>query len=400
MVGLTKQLAAIAAILTLTQAHPLQYDHQFPTPTFPNAPNLTPSRPLTLRSPDPSYLIKRRLYNLDDVADQSQKDKLTQGLKDAVTVASRTLSLMDDDAHRDKLEGWFGAENSDDNARELIRQVFKNFVGDTGDETGADVNGNVLVSDTDYWIPTPEQIGGPADGTTPFCDLETSDGKKGTAYYKTRNKKPGMHFCDKVWDREDLAGLTADGCSGLGNLMNTPRMTKNFIGANVLHEFMWVVSFFLVPSVSKVWRRRLTLGFPGTIQESAKKRSASRLPITNTMPTSAVRWRSAITKTTGGRLLRTRTHMCGMPWYVVPGLHPWFLGRAADTFRSTLLLKISAAIHSRTRATSATMMNRTRSGLTPTLSPMILAMAPVIATRVAVLLSLQLAVPMGRVKRG
>ncbi|KAJ4288105.1 hypothetical protein N0V90_012122 [Kalmusia sp. IMI 367209] len=219
MMGFSKHLVAVAAVLTVVHAHP-RGGFQF-------------------SSANPAWAVKRALYNLDDVQDQGQKDKLTQGLKDAVTIAAKTLEKMDDDKHKDKLAGWFGDQRSDDNARETIRQVYKNFVGDNTDGTGSDTNGNVIVSSTDYWKPTDKQAPGVGDGNTPFCDLKTSDGKTGTAYFKTNaDKKPGMHFCDKVWDRADLAGLTANNCGGLGNIIDTDRMTKNFIGANVLHEFM------------------------------------------------------------------------------------------------------------------------------------------------------------------
>jgi hypothetical protein len=38
-----------------------------------------------------------------------------------------------------------------------------------------------------------------ADGTKPYCDLK-KDGKSGAACYKKNQKKPGMHFRDKVFD--------------------------------------------------------------------------------------------------------------------------------------------------------------------------------------------------------
>jgi hypothetical protein len=48
-------------------------------------------------------MVKRALYNLDRMSDQSQKDKFTQGLEDAITVTAKVLERMDDDAHKDKL---------------------------------------------------------------------------------------------------------------------------------------------------------------------------------------------------------------------------------------------------------------------------------------------------------
>jgi hypothetical protein len=195
-------------------------------------------RGLQLASPNSSWAVKRALYNLDGVPDQDHRAKLTQGLKDAVIIAAKTLEKMDEPRHTAKLNFWFGNEHSGANGRELVRQVYKNFVGDNTDGTGADNNGKVIVDATDYWIPKQGQMQD-ADGKTPFCALKTPDGKTASAYYKTRaGKTPGMHFCNKVWSREDLASLTADRCSKLGDQVSTAIWTKNFIGANVLHEFM------------------------------------------------------------------------------------------------------------------------------------------------------------------
>lgn len=162
---------------------------------------------------------------------------MNQGLKDAVTIAAKLLEKMDDPKHTDKLAGWFGSEHSDANARMTIKNVFNNFVGDNVDGTGAGVLGRVHVYQDDYWVPTGAQLPGAGDGTTPFCSL-TKDGKSGTAYFKSRDKVPAMHYCDKVWPRGDLAALTANSCSSLGTVMDSSVMTSKFIGANVLHEFM------------------------------------------------------------------------------------------------------------------------------------------------------------------
>lgn len=186
--------------------------------------------------------MKRTLYDLDDISDQSHKDKLTQGLKDAVTIVAKALEKIDDPQYLPKLEYWFGDQHSDANGRETIRQVFKNLVGDNTDGTGSNTNGNVFVFTADYWKPTDAQIpNAGTDGTIPFCTLN-QNGKSGTAYFKrTDDKKPAMHFCDKVWDRADLATLTADSCSSLGNQISMVAWSKNFFGANVLHEYMYVV---------------------------------------------------------------------------------------------------------------------------------------------------------------
>jgi len=94
--------------------------------------------------------VKEECYNLDDISDQGHKDKLNQCLKDAVTVVAKLLDKMDDDAYKSKFEGWFGEEHSNDNSRELVRQVFKNFLGNNKDSTGAEVLGTVSVFQDDY----------------------------------------------------------------------------------------------------------------------------------------------------------------------------------------------------------------------------------------------------------
>lgn len=191
-----------------------------------------------LTSVNPAWAVKRALYDLTNVSDQGQKDKLTQGLKDAVTIAAKVLEKMDDDAHSPKLAYWFGDKKSGAGDKEVIRQVFKNFVGDNPDGTGSAPNGLVLVFSDDYWKPTDAELPGVGDGNTAYCSL-AKDGKTGTAYYKrTSDRKPGMHYCDKVFERANLETLTADSCSKLGDHISTAVWTKNFIGANVLHEFM------------------------------------------------------------------------------------------------------------------------------------------------------------------
>jgi hypothetical protein len=87
-------------------------------------------------------------------------------------------------------------------------------------------------------VPASEQLGGVSDRKTLFCSLE-KDGKKGAAYYRrTDNRKPGMHFCDTVYKRGNLEALTSNKCAKLADHISTATWTKNFIGANVLHEFM------------------------------------------------------------------------------------------------------------------------------------------------------------------
>lgn len=163
---------------------------------------------------------------------------MTQGLKDAVTVAAKALEKMNDDKYKAKLDYWFGDKNSDAESRDKIAGVLKNFVGSNSDGTGSDTNGKVFVLQDDYWIPSAQELPNVGDGKTAFCSL-SSNGKTGTAYFrKDKDGKPAMHYCDKVWGRDNLAGLTANGCSKLGDHISTVLWTKNFIGANILHEYM------------------------------------------------------------------------------------------------------------------------------------------------------------------
>lgn len=133
-----------------------------------------------------------------------------------------------------KLKAWFGDANSDAAAREKFRKVYQNFHGDNKAGTGADVLGLVNVRSLDYWTPQ-VPIG---DGKTPFCKT-VKNGKSGAAYTKPYNKIPSMHYCDRVWERDQKqADLVKDKCASLGSVMNTEKMGKTFVGFVVLHEFM------------------------------------------------------------------------------------------------------------------------------------------------------------------
>jgi hypothetical protein len=199
MGAFSRQLVAAAAAFAVVQAHP---------------------RGLQFSSLNPAWAIKRALYNLDDIADQGHKDKLTQGLKDAVTIAATLLDNMDSDKHKDKLAFWFGDQRSDDNSREIIRQVFKNFVDTNPDGTGADVNGQIIVSNTDYWKPTSDQTGGVGDGNTPFCSLE-KDGKVSQAespksfWFLTPLNRPGRLTTSEILTTETAPACTSVTKSGI-----------------------------------------------------------------------------------------------------------------------------------------------------------------------------------------
>ncbi|KAH7050081.1 hypothetical protein B0J12DRAFT_663164 [Macrophomina phaseolina] len=171
-------------------------------------------------------LGKRALFDVDDISDQNQKTALTQGLKDAVAVAQTVLDKMDTDKHKDKLAKWFG---DDEKYPDLVKKVFENFVGENKDNEGAEVLGKVKVHDDDYYK---------IDGKN-FCDIVTDTGKRGTAYYKSRDGKPGMHFCPRYFDdRKNAEDYTKNNCASIAEHINTQTIGRAFQGANVLHEFM------------------------------------------------------------------------------------------------------------------------------------------------------------------
>lgn len=200
---------------------------------------LTTNRAATPFESQDHRIVRRGLFYLSQVTEQDRKDLLTQGLKDAVTIAGAVIGKngqagMDSHKHKEKLENWFGDKNSDGAAKAKIRKVYENFYGDNADGTGADTLSKVQVRNDDYWNP-PAPSG---DGNTPFCAIE-QDGKSGTAYTKPLNGVPSMHFCDKAYQStKKLSDLTANNCSSLGSVMNTARMGKPFLGFAVLREYM------------------------------------------------------------------------------------------------------------------------------------------------------------------
>ncbi|OJD34107.1 peptidase m35 [Diplodia corticola] len=171
-----------------------------------------------------SGLERRKLFNVDDISNDDHKKALKTGLKDAVEVASTALDKMDDEKYKSYLSAWFG---DDDNHRDTVRQVYKNFVGSNHNKEGADVLGNVIVHNDDY-----HEINGQK-----FCSIN-NNGKTGTAYYKVKDKKPGMHFCPKFFERKSKDEYIKDKCAGIAQHINTGSIGRVFQGANVLHEFM------------------------------------------------------------------------------------------------------------------------------------------------------------------
>jgi hypothetical protein len=191
-----------------------------------------------LSSINPAWAVKRTLYNLDNISDQDRKDKLTQGHKDAVTIAAKVPEKMDDDKNSGTLQYWFGDKHINDGSKGKIGGVLIKTVGDKPEGTASNINGRTTVYNDNYWLPAKGDLGGVRDGTTGFCGLKNSDGKTAAAYYKRFNGGASIQYCDKVYDRLNLDTLKADNCALLGDLVSTKKWTKNFIGANVLHETM------------------------------------------------------------------------------------------------------------------------------------------------------------------
>lgn len=217
MVALTKFTAVAAAtLLSLAYAHPLQ------------------------TSPNPASILKRALFVVSDL-ESAHQAQLTSGLTEAVKVVHKVLESMSKPAHAAKFGTWFGTSGPVDGI-EKVRKVFENFAGKPTEVTGAAVLANVHVFKDDYWMPP---AGKGVDGKTLFCSITTPDGKTGAAYFSAKKMTsdatkitPGMHFCPKVFLRKNLAALIADKCKHLGTTLDAELITKNFVGANILHEFM------------------------------------------------------------------------------------------------------------------------------------------------------------------
>ncbi|KKY25675.1 hypothetical protein UCDDS831_g02018 [Diplodia seriata] len=216
------------SLLQLTHAVPFHF------PSSTNCTNTTHLEARNLFQLDDGHLStgieKRKLFNVDQITDEDRKQQLTQGLKDAVEIAKVTLDKMGKDRHADKIQAWFG---EGDGYFEIVEQVFKNFVGENHDHEGADVLGDVIVHVDDY----------NNDLGAPFCsivkpDPDRPEGKRGTAYYKKKDGKPGMHFCDKYYERQNAEAYLDNKCAGIPTKMDTDHIGRAFQGANVLHEFM------------------------------------------------------------------------------------------------------------------------------------------------------------------
>lgn len=174
-------------------------------------------------------VTKRTLFNIKDIKDKKHQEFLKDAQKEAVEIAATALKHMDDEKYENYLKRWFGDA---DNVKDDVKGVLTNFVGDNKKGEGSTVLGDVNVWQEDYWKPKGQD--------KMFCDIE-KDGRKGTAYYTPKakkDKKPGMHFCDKFFERKDRKEYLKDDCKSIGNIIDTEHTTRSYRGSNVLHEFM------------------------------------------------------------------------------------------------------------------------------------------------------------------
>jgi hypothetical protein len=203
-------LCAVLATLSLTTANPT------------NSAGVE-ARNLFQVEPD---LVKRTLFDVTDIKDKNHQKFLQDAQKEAVDIAGIALKHMNEDKYKDILGRWFGTES---NIKDDVTGVLTNFVGDNKNSEGSSVLGDVKVLTQDYWVD-------PKTGEK-FCDRK-SNGKTGTAYFKNKDGKPAMHYCDKFYERKSKADYLANNCASISNHIDTSTTTRQYRGANVLHEFM------------------------------------------------------------------------------------------------------------------------------------------------------------------
>ena len=194
--------------------------------------------------PSSATLSKRDPWTLDPNIPSDQNSGFTTGLSDAIKIAAAVLDPnngIDNTQNDQYLSAYFGA--SDENTRITVKQVFQNLVGSNTDGTGSSIVGTIKVWNDDYFIP-PDGWSGVGDGVTPACQLRAmGSGKTLTAYTRTRDRSPGMHFCPKFLDQmsqgKTLDSIISNGCSALANnpVMDTTAMNRNNYAFAILHEF-------------------------------------------------------------------------------------------------------------------------------------------------------------------
>jgi hypothetical protein len=177
-------------------------------------------------------LARRELFNVDDISVEADKKFLREAQKEAVEIPDTVLKNMDKPKYQEVRKRWFGTGS---NVQDDVRGVCTNFVGLNIADEGAAILSEVNVWHDDYWIDR-------ASGKR-FCDRTNAQGKTPVAYYKPRNKQPGMHYCDKFFKRQgrqEYLRLEEKKCPQVGRQINTATTGGLYRGANVLHEFMHV----------------------------------------------------------------------------------------------------------------------------------------------------------------
>jgi hypothetical protein len=180
-------------------------------------------------------LDKRTLFNVENIESDERKKYLKDAQKEAVDIAGVALKHFDDPKYASYLTAWFGPDRPGWPMGEVeddVRGVLTNFVGENINGEGSVVLSGVKVWQDDYL-----RQGQPVQ----YCDQVNKDGKSPTAYYSRTRKGglgPSMHFCEKFFNRKSKADYLADNCKSIANHIDTATTTRQYRGANVLHEFM------------------------------------------------------------------------------------------------------------------------------------------------------------------
>ena len=133
-------------------------------------------------------LSKRTPWNLDQALKSDLKAALTDGFKDAISIAATVLhptNGIDNKVNNDRyMTDYFGGNN--DTMYNKVRNVFQNLLGTNSDGTGSQVLSTVTVYSEDWIIPRPGTgPGGGGDGKKRYCELIVR-GLTATAYTATR----------------------------------------------------------------------------------------------------------------------------------------------------------------------------------------------------------------------
>ena len=196
-------------------------------------------------------LSKRTPWNLDQALKSDLKAALTDGFKDAISIAATVLhptNGIDNKVNNDRyMTDYFGGNN--DTMYNKVRNVFQNLLGTNSDGTGSQVLSTVTVYSEDWIIPRPGTgPGGGGDGKKRYCELIVR-GLTATAYTATRTGKStkwGMHFCRKWADRVaagyTLSRMMAHDCAALEEttVMDTTLMNRQNYAFAILHEMFHV----------------------------------------------------------------------------------------------------------------------------------------------------------------